>query len=168
MSGGEGGDERSHSRSASWSFTQQRGRGGLAALNPLTSVFRDIVAPSFTHRTDSSQNLRSGDDTRTGNSTGRSVSQVSLNLGNGFDDGLRDDVPLLAESGWAEGRGVANRGPFVREGDEHQQGGVADQDAGDAGVEISDGFRWLEQNAIFILLLLAKFAWYHRSGQSSV
>ena len=35
------------------------------------------------------------------------------------------------------------------------------------GIEIGDGVRWLERNAIFIILLLVKFAWYHRSGEKA-
>jgi hypothetical protein len=54
--------------------------------------------------------------------------------------------------GGAEGE-VGERGPG--NGNEEQQ---------NIGFEISDGIRWLEHNAIFIVLLLLKFAWYHRSG----
>ena len=152
---------RSHSRSASWSFTQTRRGGGrgLAAFSPLTSVLRDIVVPSFT---ESSQNLHSIEDASAIGS--RTVSQVSLNIGSSFDDELNDNTPLLMqERHWPDNRALANRGPLVHEG--RFQGEAAEQDAGDVGVEISDGVRWLEHNAVFIVLLLTKFAWYHRSGK---
>ena len=154
----------SHSRSQSWSFNSRGQRPGgsdlttsLAALNPITSVIREIV-PSFGQETDSSA----------GSSPilmSRTTSQVSLPLPAGirYDNELVRDPPATSAlphphrtpGGRAEGVGERGAG----NGNEEQQ---------NIGFEISDGIRWLEHNAIFIILLLLKFAWYHRSGMVCV
>ena len=43
-------------------------------------------------------------------------------------------------------------------------GGVVNPD-GDANVEVSDWVRWVEQNAIFFIVLGIRYAWIHRSGK---
>ena len=159
--GGSLHNPRSHSRSQSWSFNsrgQRPGTGdltsGLAALNPITSVIREIV-PSFGGEQS---------DSSSGNSptlVSRAASQVSLPLSS-FGEGLVRGSPpstphphrTVGGRGGAEGEG-GERGPG--NGNEEQQ---------NIGFEISDGIRWLEHNAIFIVLLLLKFAWYHRSGKT--
>ena len=53
-------------------------------------------------------------------------------------------------------------GPNTGGGGGAHQNGNEEQNV---GIELSDGVRWLERNAIFIILLVVKFAWYHRSGE---
>lgn len=144
-----------HARSASWSFTRvQREAGGdlpspLAALNPLTSVIRAFR--------ESTSEVNSPD---TPGSLSRTASQVSLAGGRSYGDELLDELPpagpALQDIMMPRGIGqIQNHGPVVN-GEELNNNNI--------GMEISDGIRWLERNAIFIILLLIKFAWYHRSG----
>ena len=83
-----------------------------------------------------------------------------------------DDDERLSADTWESrtlGDPSANVSVHVPRGHNHNpptnggnQNGNEEQNA---GVEIGDGVRWLERNAIFIILLLVKFAWYHRSGK---
>ena len=156
---------RSHSRSQSWSFNSRGPRSGagdltssLAALTPITSVIREIV-PSFGSESDSalpeSPLLLS-----------RAASQVSLPpLASGIRYGTPGSPmsphPLPHRTGGGVGSG-GGRGAEGERGGERVE--VNEEQQQNIGFEISDGVRWLEHNAIFIVLLLLKFAWYHRSG----
>lgn len=134
-----------HSRSASWSFTRGQGRGasdlGLAALNPLTTVIRELV-PSFGHG-----------DVMTPESLSRAASHVSLSLtrATGYDSqpsfGTETPTTETQPSGEAQPQ-------FPEEQN--------------VGPEMGDGVRWLEHNAVFAVILLLRFAWFHRSGESFV
>ena len=160
---------RSHSRSQSWSFNSRGQRPGpgdltssLAALNPITSVIREIV-PSFGEEESDSSSGASP------TLMSRATSQVSLTSGIRFGDGLvrgttapsvpHSPLPHRTSAGGRGTEGGGTRGERGAEGN-----GNEDQNI---GFEISDGVRWLEHNAIFIILLLLKFAWYHRSGLDS-
>ena len=155
-------NSRSHSRSQSWSFNSRGQRPGasdlttsLAALNPITSVIREIV-PSFGE----------GSDSSSGNSPtlmSRAASQVSLPLSGGihFGEGLVQSPPSTQHPPHPHRTG-GPRGAEGGAGERSTGNGNEDQNI---GFEISDGIRWLEHNAIFIILLLLKFAWYHRSGR---
>ena len=147
-----------HSRSQSWSFNSRGQRLGgtadlttsLAALNPITSVIREMV-PSFGQDTDSSARSSPARMSRT-------TSQVTLPLRTGvtFDTELvREESPPTSAAHPHPHRTVGGRAEGSGEGEDQQN----------IGFEISDGIRWLEHNAIFIVLLLLKFAWYHRSGK---
>ena len=133
---------RVHSRSASWSFTgSQAPRGpsdlgsSLAAINPLTSVIRELV-PSYGQNAESTGSIGTGS---------RNSSQGSLHRGPSYDEELSNS-PRTQESG------VVTDAPPIEAEEQN------------IGTEIGDGVRWLEQNAIFFVLLLVKFAWFHRSG----
>ena len=157
-------NSRSHSRSQSWSFNSRGQRPStndlttsLAALNPITSVIREIV-PSFGQEES---------DTSSGNSPtlmSRAASQVSLPLTGGirFGEGLGREPPNLPHPPRPHRTGGGGRG--AEGGGERGAGNGNDEQQQNIGFEISDGIRWLEHNAIFIILLLLKFAWYHRSG----
>ena len=208
-----GQQQRSHSRSASWSFT--RGQM-LNPMAPITSVIREIV-PSLSQISRSARNVTSTGTIRIPESLqpSRTSSRESLLRGSGgssttsegsgggereretgdrdgrregaaggggasiFDD---DDDPLEV---WGESNGgsssngtsrtlgdpSANVSVHVPRGHNHtppvagtngHQNGNEEQNT---GMEVGDGVRWLERNAIFIILLLVKFAWYHRSGE---
>ena len=144
---------RIHSRSASWSFTGgQRPGSRVASLNPITpitSVIREFVGQERDR--DSASNL----------GMSRSSSEVSVPLARGasYDDEL-SDTPLHHHLGFQQdGRGWET-------GDRLHYQPPPVNDEQNIGFEVSDGIRWLEQNAIFIILLLVKFAWYHRSGMT--
>ena len=147
-----GGVRMTHSRSASWSFTRGQRPGGsdlsssLAALNPLTSVIREIVGHDSENSSPSSPRMS------------RAASQVSLPLSRGpsYDDELSNGPPRSPQG--MEERPRPHPHPHLNVNTEEQN---------NIGFEISDGIRWLEHNAIFIILLLIKFAWYHRSGESA-
>lgn len=137
---------RIHSRSASWSFTGgQRPGSRVASLNPITpitSVIREFVGQERDR--DSASNL----------GMSRSSSEVSVPLARGpsYDDELSDHLGFQQDGrGWETGDRLHYQPPPVN-------------DEQNIGFEVSDGIRWLEQNAVFIILLLVKFAWYHRSG----
>lgn len=144
---------RIHSRSASWSFTNgQRPGSRVASLNPITpitSVIREFVGQERDRDLTSNPGMS------------RSSSEVSVPLARGasYDDEL-SDTPIhhhlgsqQDERGWEAGDRLHYQPPPVN-------------DEQNIGFEVSDGIRWLEQNAIFIILLLVKFAWYHRSGMT--
>lgn len=130
-----------HSRSASWSFTRGQVRGasdlGLAALTPLTTVIRELV-PSLAHA-----------EVMTPESLSRAASQVSLTLtrATGYDSppSFATDAPTTAN----------------QPSNETQPQFPEEQNV---GPEMGDGVRWLEHNAVFVLILLLRFAWFHRSG----
>jgi len=93
-----------------------------------------------------------------GNSTmSRTTSEVSLPLSRvaSYEDEL-SDAPVPPHIPSRQERRV----PDIR--DQRHPPPVNEEQ--NIGFEISDGIRWLEHNAIFIILLLVKFAWYHRSG----
>lgn len=199
--------QRSHSRSASWSFT--RGQV-LNPMAPFTSVIREIV-PSLSQISRSARNATSTGTVRIPESPrpSRTSSRESLLRGTGSSsttsegsgggereretgdrDGRRegaifddDDDPL---DDWGESNGGSgsngtssrtlgdpsanvsvhvprghNRTPPVAGTNNGHQNGNEEQNT---GIEVSDGVRWLERNAIFLILVLVKFAWYHRSG----
>ena len=161
------GNPRSHSRSQSWSFNSrgQRPNAGdlpssLAALTPITSVIREIV-PSFGAETDSGESPLL---------ISRAASQASLPpLSGGIRFGdpaspVSPHVPLPHRTVGAGAAVGGGRGSEGERGGERAAPGNGSDDHQNIGFEISDGVRWLEHNAIFIVLLLLKFAWYHRSG----
>ena len=131
-----------HSRSASWSFTRGQGRGAsdlsFTALTPLTTVIRELV-PSLGHA-----------DVMTPESLSRAASQVSLTLtrATGYDTppSLATDTPTTT----APQSSTEGQPQFPEEQN--------------VGPELGDGVRWLEHNAVFALILLLRFAWFHRSG----
>ncbi len=156
---------RMHSRSASWSFTHaaQRSAGtdlgsSLAALNPLqgvTSVIRELVGQESDHSSPSSPRIS------------RTASQVSLPLARGpsYDDELSNSPPRRTLDVRQDHRARAAMEAEIGRARQHQQLQTSNEDQqNNIGFEISDGIRWLEHNAIFIILLVIKFAWYHRSG----
>lgn len=158
---------RAHSRSASWSLPGGRGPrhsefGMSLAIAPITSVIREIV-PSFgslTRNPDSDGNFR----------VSRDPSQTSLLLGPG---GAEVEGRIVSDTREANSQdplrslGDSSSNMNVHLPHEHiaiplgVQGMPEEQNV---GLELNDTVRWLEQNAVFILLLLVKFAWYHRSG----
>ena len=152
---------RGHSRSASWSFT--RGQGPLRTdlsnlpsinpMTPITTVIREIV-PSFGQLSRLSRNSSTVGTPRF--SRDSSLTSVAR----GEDDGLLDEQ--------ASGEAEATVDPSLNL-NLHLQGTVNNgTEEQNIGLEISDGIWWLEHNALFIILLVLRFAWYHRSGTYSI
>lgn len=167
---------RAHSRSASWSLPSGQGSDfgrGLVSLNPMTpitNVIREIV-PSF------------GQQSRTADSGGRvsphvsslhasrNPSQASLLEGQTVeqDESAQETRNLSSGHDSLRTLGDSSSNVNVHLPREHLAVHMGEQgppEEANVGLELSDSMRWLEQNAIFIILLLMKFAWYHRSGRS--
>ncbi len=171
---------RAHSRSASWSLPGAQGAGefgrGLVSLNPMTPITNAIreIVPSFRSRT-SETNMVGGNGTPR---LSRDPSQTSLLLGpTEIEENPEQGVGETQEShGSSNGhdssrRTLGNSSSNVNVHLPHEHiaipvGGLNATDETNVGLELSDSLRWLEHNAIFIILLLVKFAWYHRSGQA--
>ena len=170
---------RTHSRSASWSLPgaptsrhSEFGRG-LVSLNPMTPITNAIreIVPSFGQTSRTSDSTNDGANGRGTPHVSRDTSQTSLLLGpseleegvehtEGTSDGPADSLRTLGDS---------SSNVNVHLPRDHSTIPVGAQGPGDepnVGLELSDSMRWLERNAIFIILLLIKFAWYHRSGKS--
>ena len=85
---------------------------------------------------------------------------------------MDDERQRLSPESW-ESRTLAdpsaNVNVHVPRGHNHNPPAVGGNQNGNeeqnGGGEIGEGVQWLEHNAIFIILLLVKFAWYHRSGK---
>lgn len=150
---------RAHSRSASWSLPGGRsslpsGMGlSLNPIAPLTNVIREIV-PSFDRLS-----RHSGSDGS--NHVSREPSQNSLLLGTTGVEREGGEVVDGREQGEAD---TTESVAMPREHIAIPMGVQGAPDEQDVGLELSDSVRWLEQNAVFIILLMIKFAWYHRSG----
>ena len=182
---------RMHSRSSSWSFTGSQGLGptdlssSLAAINPIRSVIREFV-PSL-RRTDEH-------DDQSPLRMSRASSQLSLSLSsrNGNeDDAAHPPSRNFSNIGLASavhgfpredplssvGSNTNRNQPFAAEnlpggpmlmntgGPPEEPNGVGIAAGGGSG-EMSDWVRWVEQNAIFFILLLIRYAWMHKSGES--
>lgn len=168
---------RAHSRSASWSLPSGQGADfgrGLVSLNPMTpitNVIREIV-PSF------AQLSRTSDSNSRASPHSREPSQTSLLLGTSEPEeghvqqgGLEEtqesrDLSSGHDSLRTSGDSSSNVNVHLpREHMAVHMGTHGPPEDANVGLELSDSMRWLEQNAIFFLLLLMKFAWYHRSGE---
>lgn len=169
---------RAHSRSASWSLPGgqaarpsefSRGLVSLNPMTPITNAIREIV-PSFGQLSRTSESNSGGGD------VSRDPSQTSLLLGTSE----LEDSPEQGVGSSENSHGLSNERDSMRTvGDsgssvtvhlprEHvaipMNGTPATPDEPNVGLELSDSMRWLEHNAIFFILVLIKFAWYHRSG----
>lgn len=169
---------RAHSRSASWSLPGAQGAGefgrGLVCLNPMTPITNAIreIVPSFRSRT-SETSMGTGSGTP---HLSRDTSQTSLLLGDAegsLEQGSRVETQEgHVPSGYDPSRrtlGNSSSNVNVHLPHEHvaiPMGGQGAADEANVGLELNDSLRWLEHNAIFIILLLVKFAWYHRSGEN--
>jgi len=150
---------RAHSRSASWSLpggrTSLSTGMGLASLNPIapiTNVIREIV-PSF-------DRLSRHSDSESSHRASREHSQNSLLLEETTEESGLNEMER------PEGGASETEGGLGSHGDHMSipMGGHNQPEEQNVGLELSDSVRWLEQNAVFLILLLIKFAWYHRSG----
>ena len=167
---------RAHSRSASWSLPSAQGSDfgrGLVSLNPMTPITNAIreIVPSFGQP---NSNGRGSPHAIGSPHASRNASQTSLLLGSSE---LEEQVEPLANneetrcspSGHNSLRTLGDSSSNVnvhlpREHLAVHMGAQGPPEEANEGLELSDSMRWLEQNLIFIVLLLLKFAWYHRSG----
>lgn len=173
---------RTHSRSASWSLPggqsarpAEFGRGlvSLNPMSPITNAIREIV-PSFGQ---SSRTLEVSSVTGSGGSSGsgsphisRDPSQVSMASGGvELQQASQQGGDTESTNGYDSLRTLGNSSSNVNVHLPHEHtvipmGAQGTAEDPNVGLELNDGMRWLEGNAIFIILLLIKFAWYHRSG----
>lgn len=173
---------RTHSRSQSWSLSndsQQRSHQSnypsditsIYSISPLTNVIREFV-PSFVNMAHSSDptNVHLN---RTSHNNIQSRSASSSSMSQGVRYGRED-----ADHNVFEHTDERNRHEQLTHGDTslnmdvpydrrqfHEQAVREAMDQSTLGVEISEGVRWMERNAVFIILLLFKFSFYHRYGE---
>ena len=153
---------RIHSRSASWSLpggqSSELGRslGSLNPITPITSAIRGIV-PSFRYC--------SGRNESDSMHLSPNNSQPSLMESSEFERG--SEVEDLGSHQHDSLRTFGDTSSNVNVHLSHEHTVIPMGPPENIGVETSDETTWLEQNVIFIILLLFKFAWYHRSGMSS-
>ena len=175
---------RMHSRSASWSFTGSARPNasdfstGLASINPIRSVIREFV-PSLdpTRESSSSPPTRSNSQSSLVGGVGsrddsppRNLSSLGLVLSTPTVPPAPHNMINRDESRISLGSDNVRDQPFADAGTGNahiHNGGVADQE-GEANAEVSDWVRWVEQNAIFFIVLGIRFAWIHRSGKYRV
>ena len=169
---------RTHSRSQSWSLSNDsRERSqqsnyspnitSVYSISPLTNVIREFV-PSFVNVAHSSDptNMHLN---RTSHLQVRSSSTSSLSQGPryGREEAMNDhlsDVPD-ERSRLTHGDASLNMDVQYNRRQFHEQVIHETTDQSTLGVEISEGVRWMERNAVFIILLLFKFSFYHRYGE---
>ena len=169
-----------HSRSSSWSFTgSQRPNASdlgssLASINPIRSVIREFV-PSL-HPTSEREVGQSPIITRTN-------SQISINLSSiGADeDSTVRNIETLGES--SNGQRLSpsivrqNSQSSLSSGGNNREQPFADLltaaipvhngttiDDNGGNMELADWVKWIEQNAIFFLLFMLRYAWIQCAG----
>lgn len=167
---------RTHSRSQSLSLpvdahqrTHQLGYSpdisSMYSISPFSNVFRDFV-PSFVNMAQSSDptNVHLS---RTSHIQSRSSSGSSLS------QGLRYEREETGNDHLSENTDERDRHEHVSLNMDtshdhrqfHEHAGHETVDHSTLGLEISEGVRWMERNAVFIILLLLKFSYYHRYGK---
>ena len=162
--------QRTHCRSASWSIPdgQSPGRSEFGmglAIGPLTNVIREIV-PSF-----GSMSLRPNSNDNGSLRVSHDPSQTSLLLEPEDTEVQRTSLSEVQDSTSQENslRSMGNSSSNTSVHLPHEHVAIPTwmhntPEEQNVGLELSDSVRWLEQNAVFIMLLFIKFAWYHRSG----
>ncbi len=158
---------RVHTRSSSWSFTGSTRPGAgdigasIAAINPIRSVIREFVPTlgttnenDITTRSQSGSqlSLRSfgiGEDDATPLNYATPINYVTQSRGHTPPVTVNSDNSVSSND--SRDHPYANNGPMFPDTD-------ADS------IELSEGFRWIEQNAFFFTLLLIRYSWIHKSG----
>ena len=152
---------RAHSRSSSWSFPGSARPGpsdlgsSLASINPIRSVIREFV-PSLdpTNENSHSPSSHTGLDRRDDEAI--PLNYITQSRGDTPPTTVNSDHSLSSEDSNNRDQPFADTSMMV------VGTGNVDIDAGN--IELSEGLRWIEQNAIFFILLLIRYAWMHKSG----
>lgn len=160
---------RAHSRSSSWSFTGSTRPGAsdlgssLASINPIRSVIREFVPTLNTtsenpasppSRSDSQLSMRRL-SSREDNTT--PLNYVTQSRGDTPPTAVNSSNSLSSEDSNNRDQPFADSIPF-------NGGGGSNVDIDGGSVELSEGLRWIEQNAFFFTILLIRYAWMHKSG----
>lgn len=148
---------RSHTRSQSWTnppvgqanFTSSL--TSIYSVSPLATVFREFFMRSG-GQSNHTPNRRENHLNRTFSETSLPRQQVIHSRGN---------TPPPQEHRTLEGASISEDLPG-RTNEEVIQDNVEQPTI---GVEISEGVRWMERNAVFIVIVLIKFSFYHRAGE---
>ncbi|XP_064392016.1 RING finger and transmembrane domain-containing protein 2-like [Halichondria panicea] len=151
---------RSHTRSQSWTnppvgqanFTSSL--TSIYSVSPLATVFREFFMRSG-GQSNHTPNRRENHLNRTFSETSLPRQQVIHSRGN---------TPPPQEHRTLEGASISEDLPG-RTNEEVIQDNVEQPTI---GVEISEGVRWMERNAVFIVIVLIKFSFYHRAGLSLI
>ena len=159
-------NSHAHSRSSSWSFTGSTRPGAtdlgasLAAINPIRSVIREFV-PSLnpTNETVTSPPSRSESQLSMRSLMRESEGATPLNH---VTQSRGDTPPTTVNSANSLSSEDFRDHPFANNVPTNISNGNIDVDGGT--IELSEGFRWIEQNMFFVTLLLIRYSWMHKSG----
>lgn len=169
---------RTHSRSQSWSLdTHRHSRpcnyapdiSSMYSISPLTNVIREFV-PSFVTMAQSSGSTGSHSDSNR-HTQSRNLSSTSLSQGLMYSgiEGVtnEDELDHTTDRDGHEQSPNADRGLIMNSPYDQGHDSPAPESAERSllGVEISEGVRWMERNTVLIILLLLKFAYFHRYGK---
>ena len=164
-----GGTHRSHSRSQSWSLPDAAPRAqadfapgitSMYSISPISTVIREFV-PSIVQLTRSSDPSNMNSYRR----ISRNSSSGTLHGDQDREHGAPPQDGGYRRDQWTRGDVSINmEGPDERRS--HEQAVRHEYvEQSTLGVEISEGVRWMERNAVFIIILLIKFSYYHRYGE---
>jgi len=77
-----------------------------------------------------------------------------------------EDSPVNNDGqSWDHGDVSINMEPAPDQRRQNEQAVFENVEQSTLGVEVSEGIRWMERNAVFIIILLVKFSVYHRYGE---
>ena len=149
---------RSHTRSQSWTnppmgqtnFTSSL--TSIYSVSPLATVFRELFMRSESQSNQAANHRQENHLNRTFSESSLPQQQITHSRGN--TPPLQDNRTLGDAS---TGDGLPRRINEEVFQDNVEQPVI--------GVEISEGVRWMERNAVFIVIVLIKFSFYHRAGE---
>lgn len=157
--------QRSHSRSASWSYTSGNGQITLAPLNPIRSVIREFV-PSFGHRSPGSRSSGSSPLSPLSPSSYVNIAEVLRDANDEEDTGanrMPNFTTVNMNSGNSSEADAEHGDANMAAGNSNSSGNGNGRAAGDR-VEFQGTISWLEKSLPFVLLLLSRIMWDHRLG----
>ena len=157
--------QRSHSRSASWSYTSGNGQITLAPLNPIRSVIREFV-PSFGHRSPGSRSSASSPLSPLSPSSYVNIAEVLRDANDEEDTGtnrMSNFTAVNVNSGNSSEADAEHGDANMAPGNSNSSGNGSGRAAGDR-VEFQGTISWLEKSLPFVILLLSRIMWDHRLG----
>ena len=157
--------QRSHSRSASWSYTSGNGQITLAPLNPIRSVIREFV-PSFGHRSPGSRSSASSPLSPLSPSSYVNIAEVLRDANDEEDTGtnrMSNFTAVNVNSGNSSEADAEHGDANMAPGNPNSSGNGSGRAAGDR-VEFQGTISWLEKSLPFVILLLSRIMWDHRLG----
>ncbi len=153
---------RSHTRSLSWAnldpVTQPRFTSNLSSIysiSPLTTVFREFLARSSDRTNSQVPNSQHSQLNRTFSDSTLAEERLSVARDSFFPpDGQRlNSLSSGVSSASSDGLDTLRREEVIQD--------IVEEPT---VVEISEGVRWLERNALFLVIIFIKFSVFHRAG----